>query len=457
MTLLTKDEIIQRENWTEEKVDQILCRPYLAKDGVPAWDLSMVSKTENYISFKNFKSKIIYREILEQIEVDVEEHTKTAIDFIKGINLTSNPTNKNSLLNSLQDYDNKDAIVKIKDEFVVDASKTYSVFTDGCFKTVGKESFASCAGWVLENETNTIVAEFTKKISLDKNKTREMPEFELTGISEGMKIVKKLDLKNVRFFTDSIGEARTIYSAILGVGDKRFYSNALLYDDILSGMLETNSFISWVPREFNSHADALTKIPLMDWTKAVQAKVECDYFKEHGYRVNKDIDIFFSGLKNEHFNDAEKANISIASLRCNNQRTGESSNLLCMTNNSDGSIQVLHQQSKADFDEFDLIKEKPKTPNSEYIVNMIKGLRLLKDYPEITLEVNQGMFAIMKNLTPIASSLQEEYFELHKIMKEYPGTLKVKKLDSQKIYKINDAVVELGFGIKRKSKKASKL
>lgn len=454
---LTRAEILERDNWTEEKIDNILCRPYLSKDGHPSWEYQNVLRVENYLSFKNFKNTQDYKDLLAQIDLDMEFNINQAQIDVPKLNASFNKDDKSGLMQNLDEYPSHlETIERIKEGFVYDSSKTYSLFTDGCFKIMGKESFASCAGWILENETNKIVAEFSKSVPLDKNKTREMPEFELSGIFAGVKLIEKLGLKNVNCYTDSVGEAKTIYAAILGVGDKRFYSNARMYDQILSIMLESNSKITWVPRGLNSHADALTKIPMNEWLKMFKQKtIEVDYFKKNGYKLNPNIDIYFSGVDKDSFDNLENSPVSITSIRCSRQEGSKPINLLCLKDVRSGKIQIIHEQTAKDYQELGITER--LLLGADAIVNTVKALRLLKDYPEITLDVNQGMFAVLKNLAPIKAVLQEEYFELHKAMQEFPGKIKIKKMDAAKMYEINTTLEECGFGIKRKSKKASKM
>lgn len=450
MSNFTKEELYTR-GWTDEKIKYLLTNPYCEKNGEPAWEGKVVERTEKTISYQNFVNSEIYLRTLDKIESEMKIHTEQGMVF--STSLTVNYNDKNNLLSHLNDYDNLSHIIHFaEDNFQADPSKSYTLFTDGCFKNVGRESFSSCAGWILENETQKIVAEFSKQIPLDDNKTRSMPEFELTGIFEGVKLIKKLGLKNVSCYTDSVGEANIILSAIHGIGEKRFQNNREMYGFILDVMLETGSTISWIPREYNSHADRLTKIPLNIWyEKYKKDNIEKDYFQENGYVINKNLDIFFKVKESDDL-DGE---LSLMNIRGTQHNVKKIVNLMCLHNSRDGSIEVIHHQDDEDFKEMGVLETKDKSLSGSIVVNFIKGLRLLKDCPQLNLEVSNGMYAIMKNMAPISTSLQEEYFELHKAIKEFPGKIKIKKMPMSRLHELSQRVGEDGFGIRKKKKHLS--
>lgn len=451
MTNFNKEDLYNR-GWTDDKIKHLLNIPYLYQknqNNQPLWESSTVERLEKTISYINFVSGEKYLKTLDFIDKDMKVKTECGISYVNSLNIKyENPSN---LLSNLSSYDNLSHIVHLPNKsFKADNKKNYTLFTDGCFKNIGREAFSTCGGWILENETQTVVAEFSKTIPLNDKKTRSMPEFELIGIYEGVKLIKKLGLKNVKCYTDSVGEANIIYSALNGIGEKRIQLNSEMYDSIIDTLTQSNSTIGWIPRDYNSHADKLTKIPLNIWLDNYKKEyIEKDYFQENGYLVNKDIDIFFPPIKN---NLEVDAGITMVNVRGTQHNARTVVNLLCLHNNTDGSLDLLHQQSKEDFNEVKIVDNKKISVSGSIVMNFVKGLTILQDCPNLTIEVSSSMYAIMKNLAPISNSLQEEYFALHKAIKDFSGNLKIKKMPLERLHELSKMVGDEGFGIRKKQR-----
>lgn len=468
MSNLNKDDLYNR-GWTDDKVKYLLNSPYILKDNIPLWESYVVERIENTISYKNFIDAESYCRALNFINTNMLSKTDAAINKVNELNV--NYKHPDNLLSNLDKYDSMANIVHFPiKNFKSSPDKSYSLFTDGCFKNIGKEAFSTCAGWILENETQTIIAEFSSTIALDENKTRSMPEFELIGIYEGVKIINQLGLKNVQCYTDSVGEANMIFSALNGIGEKRIQSNSHLYDSIIDTLSHSNSTISWIPRDYNIHADKLTKIHLHTWYENYKKEyIEKDYFAKNGYVVNKDIDIFFHNTPNiidednplTLFNikagkDEDDCFVTLVNVRGIKHKVKDVVNLLCIHNGEDNSLDIIHHQSKDDFLEMQSIGNKKMSISGAVVMNFVMGLKILKDCPNLNIEVTNGMYAIMKNLAPISNVLQEEYFELHKAIQEFPGKIKIKKMPLQRLHELSEMINEEGFGIRKKSKNKKK-
>lgn len=431
MTKLTKEKILER-GWSEDAIDCFLGKPHaINSKGLAQWEKIVVTKIENYLSFKNFTNAKDFFLTQAQILETLDHKKNEGINYVNSLSKELNQ--HDCLLNNIKDYNTLKPIFHlVKKDFSPQENGSYSLFTDGCFKSIGKESFATCAGWLIDNETKEIVVEFTKVLELNEENKRGMPDFELLGISEGAKLIKLLGIKNVQCYTDSSSEAKTVACALKGIGDSRYNKQQILYEFIVKTFLNTNSSIAWIPREYNTHADELTKIPLNAWRQEHNKNhIEVDYIKEHGYIVNRDKDIYFHSQK-INYCEEQQSQFMLLSLYKETASKRKKQVVLLYDRNKD-EFNILRDEY-CDYSYIDeslpnniqaIKKSRAEGATAYYMSNAIKELHHL---PELTLCASSGILAICKKLTPIHPTFQEEIFELHKAIEDFPGKISMTQL-----------------------------
>jgi ribonuclease HI len=458
--VLTRREIKKR-GWSKEQMKYFTRKTHTKNENnEPAWQEVYIEAVEKSISFKNFTTRDDFFQRTEIVEKGLQLHNAAGIERIKGLALEFEQ--HDCLLKNKTNYDNLKPIFHlVKKDFTPDDNGSYSLFTDGCFKTIGRNAFACCAGWVLDNKTNEIVVEFTKTVELSDKLKNGMPEFELRGIFEGVNVIKQLGLKNVECFTDSAGEAKTILAALNNIGDSRITKNIDLYEPIIETLKNSNSTIGWVPREYNHHADELTKIPLNAWIEHYnKIYLENDYMKETGYIVNRDKEIYFHQDKID-CKEPKEANFRWKLMTLRPDRDDRDKNIsIVLYDSYNKTIQILAQKDKKEFQEFnisesvpsDIKKVKHSKPDSAYIRNISATFDSIKNLTEIDISMPPGVIAVIKKLTPINPSLQEEYFDLHRFFNKFEGKINVTTFEISLIKEITK-VFEENFPINNKKLK----
>jgi ribonuclease HI len=273
MPALNKKKILER-GWSEEAINFFIgSSPSVSAKGEDVWDPQLIKRIEDTLDFKGFTTE---EEFKKRNILVKAEFTKLSQQGIKQVNTLGNEFETHDCLTKSADKFNplKPIYHLVKKDFSPEPNGSYSLFTDGSFKTIDGEPFASCAGWILDNKTKEIVVEFTKILDPHANNKSGIPDFELIGISEGVKVVSQLGLKNVKCYTDCYEEAKIILGALNNIGDKKYNSNLAAYQEVVDNLKKTNSSIGWVPREYNKHADKLSRIPLNAWTEQKKPKEE---------------------------------------------------------------------------------------------------------------------------------------------------------------------------------------
>lgn len=441
----TKEKILKR-GWTEDAIELIAGKKHgLNYYGKEVWHMQFITNLEKGLSFKNFTTAEDFKQRVLYVDRTLDQASKIGIEHVKGLGdefekhdcLIKNKDNYNLL---------KPVFHLVKKDFAPDDNGSYSLFTDGSFKTMGKQGFASCAGWILDNKTQEIVVEFIKAIEITPENVdnREMPEFELIGISEGVKAIKQLGLKNVQCYTDSSGEAKTILSAIKNIGDKRVTENIDLYEPIIEILKASNSTIGWIPREYNSHADKLAKLSIKAWVEVYKkSHVEKDHIAENGYVIDRQKEIYFHNDKIE-FKDSEQlqSQWTVYSLIHHVFNEGKFAVSLIHDREND-SLSLLHSE-KPDLSYIDeslpeKIKNMKKTrPDAISLINICKAINMVKDLGDINVCVPEGVIAVCNKLAPIPPNFQEEYYEFHRTYNEFPGKMTITNLDKNMQKKIQN-------------------
>lgn len=428
--LLTREQILER-GWTKEAIEEFIANSFVKTKKGNLWQTANIEKMEKNIDFILFNNREEFKEFNNLTEVGKNLMQSLEIDFSKG----------NHLMAKLDNYNQSKSIFHlVKEDFVPDENGSYSLFTDGSFKTVDKKAFASCGGWIVDDKTKEVIIEFSKPVPLNENHKRSQPNFELIGIDEGVKIIKQLGLKNVQIYTDSLDDARKLFLASYDYKGVHYRENANIYDPIFNYIKNSNSSIAWLPREYNHHADELSEISLNAWEKQNQGDYRHkDYIAENGYKVDRETQIYFHQEKadfKEH-NDLENR----FTLVITNKTEGKKKYMISLINDSETHRLSVLESIPRDFSYIDeslpeeIKRVKKLKQESIIIMHLARAIKTSKELGDINICVSPLVIAVNNKATPIPSDLQEEFFEFHKALNDYPGnitmTTKWKKLDEK--------------------------
>lgn len=428
-TLITQEQILER-GWTQEAIDKFIVDSFnnIDKVGNKLWHKTNIEKIEKSVDF-----------IFLNKREEFDKLTETGKKLSESLNIDFKK--ENNLLSNLEHYIASRPIYHLtKKDFAPDENGSYTLFTDGTFKVVDKQAFASCGGWILNNKNNEVIFEFSQSVELDNNRRKNMPNFELAGIAEGLKIINQLKLKNVQIYTDSFEESRRLYLASKGFKDEYFQQNESLYEPVFNNLKNSNSLISWLPREYNSHADNLSEIQLHKWEKENLGEYkDKDYILEHGYKVDREKAIYLNQNKAD-FKEKDELNNNLTIIVTYQKKEGQDYMTTLLHDNITHRLKILDSVPK-DFSYIDqslpeeVKRLKKAKPDGIHLATLAKALNNFKDLGDINICVSPLVMAIENKATPIPTDLQEEFFDFHKALNDYPSNItmthKWKKLDDK--------------------------
>lgn len=295
MKLIEKKDVLEREGWTEEKVDFFLGSQLYLAEGT-GYILSKVIRNENSSIFENFTTLEEAKKIKDGVDVYFIENTNEAV--AKFIN--NKPfVKENSLLENLDKYKHngklqKEIIHWIKKESI-NINDKYELFTDGSLKVEGGKNIIGSSGWI-RNQNGEIILEFAKNVDADSISSSY--DFEIYGLEMGIKIIQSLGIKNVNIYSDSSGEMKTLSFMKEGFLTERMVDLAEVYLPLEKILKSINVKFSYIPRDLNFHADNLSKIYNEEYKQELKEKLESQKEKgfnyeseEHQYYTNKKIKI----------------------------------------------------------------------------------------------------------------------------------------------------------------------
>lgn len=268
--IFTQEQLLSKRGWDIGKIKFFLGSPY--GNLIKGWNQNKVKKIEKLREYHAFESIALYENTQKELILAQKQLTIEAVGFLSSNKVTKR--NHNCLLDNLEKYkiNNKftEEIIHFPQDNNFDKKDEFKLFTDGCLKVVGNKTFVSCAGWI-QNSKGQVIAEFAKE--LDPEKMRNAYNFEIFGISFGLEIVKKLGLENIQCLTDSSGEAKIISEYLAGFTPNRVLEMPEIYTPVLKTLEEIKGKICFIPREFNSHADELTKIHMNFYKELQKEKI----------------------------------------------------------------------------------------------------------------------------------------------------------------------------------------
>jgi ribonuclease HI len=418
MSILNKEQILQR-GWSEDSFTLFTNnKPQVVKNFENFWHLNFVNKVEKSTKFKIYTHRGDFTNREQPIVPGFENPAIMGIKLVNELKIDFNQGNH--LLAQKENYDVLKPIFHlVKTDFEPDENRSYSVFTDGSFKTLNNQAFASCGGWIMDNKTQEVIIEFSMPVQLNESKKRSMPKFELIGIYEASKLVKQLKLKNVQFYTDEAQEAKRV---LLRVYDDKLIDadeNKDLYESIANIFKSSNSSISWIPREYNSHADEISEIPLNEWIKNNEGDYKHkDYIAENGYKIDRETAIYFhQQLKNN------------LTLIVTNHTAGKNQSIVSLIHDRKNNRFNILESIPKDFSYIDqsvpeeIKRIKKLKLDSVLLINLAKAINMAKDYGDINICVPPLVMAVENKTISIPKELQEEFFAFHKALHEYPGNI----------------------------------
>lgn len=274
ITLIKKD--LLNRGWSK---DQIIFFDILFKEDYPL-DFIFSQEKEKWFNNKinNYGNK--------------EQFIRNYINFQKERLFNTVPiiNRKESLLDtvndSLKNNESESEFIKLHvDNF--DSNMHFELFIDGSFKKQDDKNFTCVAGWIRDANNNPII-EFSKLL---ENKTKN---FEIEAINYGIEILKSLNISNVTLYSDSFTEIWLSYLNLYNFYNDRFIADETkdLYNNVKKFYFENNINLQYIPREFNQHADNLSKI-----------------FRNYYENKVKIIDKYDSNFNNFQYYHNEKINV----------------------------------------------------------------------------------------------------------------------------------------------------
>lgn len=414
--IYTQKELIER-GWSEEKIVFFLNKPFWM-DNKKGWSSKKIEKVEKFKEFNDFLGIEHYTELKKKLDQQSLEKTQNTIDFLKNTPLLND---EKSLLKKYTDYfENgrlKEEIFHYVNEEKLKTSDSLRLYTDGCLIKIGSEKRVICSGWI-QDSNGQILVEFAKEI-----KPENEYDFEIHAIEEGLKLLKKLNLKNVDCFTDSSSEAKNLTYTVNGLTQNRAFELPQIYNPLIEILKETGSFISYMPRQYNQHADSLNKIHANYYKNCEKNFIEQEKenILKNGFDYSLDKDSYFIHEKVKLFESWENLQEKSKWFLSTNydRETQNFYNYLINTQNNE-----FHLIGKVDKKNIKDIGQKLEiqshSPETLHILNLCQCLEMLKDITKISFNpTTDGFAVVMSNRIKIPQPLKKEYYYLHQLLNQF--------------------------------------
>lgn len=464
--IYTKEQLIKR-GWNDEKIEVLLHKPYHETPEKIGWNRKQIRKIEKYDEYINFTGGEAYAERKDLIIARQKELTSQAIIDLKSIKPTTE--NHKCLISHVDDYRDENGVLPnelvhfpLGCEFEKDDS--FKMFTDGCLKVVGTDTFVSCGGWI-KNSNNEIVMEFAKEF--DATLMNSAYDFEIFGISTGMNIVKELGLTKIKCYTDSSGEAKILSLAIGGFTQERMLDLPEIYLPLIEILKKLNAEIAFIPREYNEHADELTKIHMMAHREKEKKMLEEQ--KNQALKRGFDYDLsertlYFIHPKIEVNTKFEEMQEKTQWILYGKYYKAAKKYYNFLINTQSEEFHVISKINKKTLGKFygDEVSNKQKehrlsNTDTAGLLNLSLCLDSLNDLKNISIaNISAGFKVTLENIVPIREKFKPEYFEFHKKLnnfdKVFSGEIPInlqKKIDLF----VNTSIFDANNEIKKTSPK----
>lgn len=305
MKLISKQDILARDGWTEDKIIFFLGKELYLTEG-SGYVLSKVYRTENSQIFEKFTTIEEAQKLKDNIEVNMKENTNEAVARF----LENKPhiDDSVSLLKQLDKYKVDNHITKEIIHWIhkenINPNDKYDLFTDGSLKVEGEKNIIGCSGWI-RNQNGEPILEFVKNI--DENSVSSSYDFEIFGLEMGLKIAQSLGLKNLNVYSDSTGEMKTLSFMKEGFMTERMIDLAEVYLPIKEIIKEMQIKFSYIPRDYNYYADTLSKIYTDEYKQYLKTVLEKQ--KLTGYDAQNNEAQYYTNAKIESLTELKEEGI----------------------------------------------------------------------------------------------------------------------------------------------------
>lgn len=302
MKLINKQEVLEREGWSTEKVIFFLGQEIHIKEG-SGYIKSKVQRIESSPIFETFTTIENAQQLKEDIEMNVKNNTIEAIArFMDNKPYVSDTI---SLLKQLSKYEVNNSLPKEIIHWIqkdnIDVNDKYELFTDGSLKVEGDKNIIGCSGWI-RNQNGDPILEFSKNI--DEKTVNSAYDFEIFGLDLGLRIAQSLGIKNLNVYSDSSGEMRALTYMKEGFINERMIDLAEIYFPIQEIIKEMKIKFSYIPRDYNYYADSLSKIYTDENKKYL--KILLEEQRKNGYDASINESQYYTNQKIENLSDLKE-------------------------------------------------------------------------------------------------------------------------------------------------------
>lgn len=305
MRLISKNDVLEREGWSSEKVTFFLGNELHLAEG-SGYMLSKVDRVESSDIFFNFTTIEEAQKIKDNLEVTIKENTNEAIarflekkafvpDDISMLNQLDRYKINNQLSKEIIHWINKDNI---------NPNDKYELFTDGSLKVEGEKNIIGCSGWI-RNQNGEPILEFVKNI--DEKSVTSSYDFEIFGLEMGLKIAQSLGIKKLNVYSDSSGEMKTLTYMEQGFMTERMVDLAEIYLPIKNIIKDMKIKFSYIPRDYNYYADNLSKVYTEEYKEYLKTVLEEQ--RKNGYNPNINEPQYYTNSKIESSSEIKQDGI----------------------------------------------------------------------------------------------------------------------------------------------------
>lgn len=305
MKLIKKQELLEREGWSEDKVIFFLGSELHLAEG-SGYILSKIDRIEISDIFSNFTTVQEAQKIKDNIEVTIKDNTNEAI--ARFLEKKAYVPEDISLLNQLDKYKTNNQLSKEVIHWInkdnINPNDKYELFTDGSLKVEGEKNIIGCSGWI-RNQNGEPVLEFVKNI--DEKSVSSSYDFEIFGLEMGLRIAQSLGIKNLNVYSDSSGEMKTLTYMEQGFMTERMVDLAEIYFPIKDIMKEMKVKFSFIPRDYNYYADNLSKVYTEEFKDYLKTVLEEQ--RKNGYNPELNEPQYYTNKKIESHSEIKEEGI----------------------------------------------------------------------------------------------------------------------------------------------------
>jgi len=264
-----------------------------------------------------------------------------------------------------------------------------------------------------------------------------------------LSIAKSLGLKNLQCYTDSSGEAKILALAKAGFSQERSIDLPQIYTPIIEDMKELNAQICYIPREYNSYADKLTKVHMIPYEEKANALKEQQQLAikngtfEYDYS-NNNIYFYHPKINKVDYNpdNAKWCLYSyIPEKIYYNFLINTQTNEYFLISKEDTKEQLKVFKDLPDNERH----AKSSSTDVKALLNLNRCLDQIKDMDikDLTIrQISPGFNVILENIIPIKSNVKSEMYEFHKKANSFDN-LYVSEIPKELVQEIKKHMAEI--------------